>query len=268
MMASPKRSRRHGTVTARLVPLALLLVLGCTPRPSVSETRPAPAARPSAETGRAATILVAGSNEQGVFDNARRALARQLPEVSRTPLAITMLSASRRVVASGDALPATLESIDSAFARTAPGASGCLLVATSHGTREGLILTYAEELLTPAGLDAILDRHCADKPTITIISGCFSGIFADPPVPAPNRIILTAAARDRTSFGCSDNETYTYFDGALLELLPRARRWDELYAGLRKAVAVREQGLDVRPSRPQASFGAAIARDELLRPQD
>lgn len=210
----------------------------------------------------AAAVLVAGSSEQRVFDNARRALADALPQVSRTPLRVVSLSAGRD--AAGDVLPATLDNIEVAFASAAPAAAACLLFATSHGTPEGLVLTFAEEMLTPARLDAILDRHCAGRPTIAILSACFSGIFAAPPVAAENRIILTAAAGDRPSFGCSDDLTYTYFDDALLDVLPGARRWDELYARLVAVVAAREQALEQRPSRPQAAFGAGVAPDALL----
>jgi hypothetical protein len=253
---------------ARLFPwLALLLVLNCAPDGAASQ-REVPAAAPLPEKEFAAAVLVAGSDEQPVFDNARRALVGELRAVSRAPLALATLSASRGTVAAGDALPATLAGIEAAFTRTAPGASACLFFATSHGTRRGLVLTHDDELLTPARLDAVLDRHCAGRPTIAILSGCFSGVFADPPMPAPDRVILTAAARDRPSFGCGDDETYTYFDEALLRLLPDARGWDELHARLAAAVAERERGLGERPSRPRASFGAAVPRDLLLGRED
>jgi mannose-1-phosphate guanylyltransferase/mannose-6-phosphate isomerase len=151
------------------------------------------------------------------------------------------------------------------FARTAPQASACLLFATSHGVpREGLVLTRRRELLTPAYLDRTLRRHCAGKPTVAIVSGCFSGIFADAPMPADDRIVLTAASRDRPSFGCSNDLTYTYFDDALLRLLPEASTWDRLYEDLRAAISARERALDVPPSRPQASFGVAVRKGELL----
>ena len=159
--------------------LVLLVAVGCAPRSRAVE-RAALAATPLPAAEFAVAVLVAGSDEQAVFDNARNAFAAVLRRISRTPLVLTMLSASRDAMME-DVLPATLENIDAAFARTAPKAAACLLFVTSHGTRRGLVLTYHEELLTPQRLDAILDRHCAGKPAIAIISGCFSGIFADPP---------------------------------------------------------------------------------------
>lgn len=239
-----------------------LLAAGCT-TPDQTE-RELVLAAPLPEGRFAAVVVVAGSDEQGVFDNARRAFAERLGQTSPVPLATTMLSARRGTVEDG-VFPATLRNIDAAFARTAPQASACLLFATSHGVpREGLVLSRRRELLTPAYLDRVLDRHCAGKPTVAIVSGCFSGIFADTPMRGDDRIVLTAASRDRPSFGCSNDLTYTYFDDALLKLLPDASAWDQLYEDLRAAVAARERALDAPPSRPQASFGSAVPRGELL----
>ena len=244
-----------------LLLLGLLLAAGC----AADRTAEAQAAAtPTDRTGPAAVVLVAGSDEEPVFDNARLALEEELRRASPAPLAVTSLSAAPDAAVA--ALPATLANIETAFARTAPGASACFLFATSHGSPEGMQLTHGDEVLAPARLDAILDRHCAGRPTVAIISACFSGVFARGPLPDRNRIILTAAARDRPSFGCSDDLTYTYFDEALLKVLPRARRWDELYASLKAEVTVRERELGARPSLPQASFGRSVPPDLLLRP--
>lgn len=246
---------------SRLLPvmLALLLVPACAEHHAVDQQPAAPVSALAGE--RIAAVLVAGSDEEPVFDNARRALEAELRRRKPGSLALVSLSA---VSEAAGASPATLAGIEEAFARTAPGASACFLFATSHGSRQGMHLVYEDELLTPAQLDAILDRHCADKPTVAILSACFSGVFARPPLPDGNRIIFTAAARDRPSFGCSDDRTYTYFDEALLELLPEVRRWDELYGRLKAEVTRRERAMDERPSLPQASFGSAVPPGELL----
>ena len=52
---------------------------------------------------------------------------------------------------------------------------------------------------------------CQARPTVVVISACYSGIFVDG-LAAPNRMIMTAARRDRSSFGCSEDATYPYFD--------------------------------------------------------
>ena len=267
-MVSPRITYHLAALLDRLLlqlacALALLVALGC-PAGCAAAPPEVPVASPALQSRFVAAVLVAGSSEQAVFDNARRDLAAELRQVIGVPLVVTSLSASRRAAPARDVLPATLANIEAALAATAPKALACFVFATSHGTRRGLVLSYEEEVLTPSRLDAMLERHCAGKPTIAVISGCFSGVFAEPPMTAENRIVLTAAARDRTSFGCSDDLTYTYFDEALLGLLPSARSWDELYARLKAAIAERERDLGERPSRPQASFGAAVRRGELL----
>ena len=245
--------------------LPLLLVLGCTPTPPTAGR--AASAAPSdlpPEGPYAAAVLVAGSDQQAVFDNGREAFAAAMRKKSPLPLAVVALSARRD--APPDLRPATRANVEAAFAKAAPGAAACLLFVTSHGSPRGLALTFARETLTPAFLDDVLRRHCAGKPTVAVLSGCFSGVFADPPLPAANRVILTAAARDRTSFGCSNDLAYTYYDEALLAHLPDARTWGQLQAETAAAVAARERAMGERPSLPQASLGVAVPPDELLGP--
>ena len=45
-----------------------------------------------------------------------------------------------------------------------------------------------------------------------------------------NRIVLTAARRDRPSFGCQADRTYTFFDECLIGALPRASTWRAAFA--------------------------------------
>jgi Peptidase C13 family len=48
------------------------------------------------------------------------------------------------------------------------------------------------------------------KPTLVLISACYSGSFVEP-LAGPSRVILTASAKDRNSFGCQFQSTNTYF---------------------------------------------------------
>ena len=75
----------------------------------------------------------------------------------------------------------------------------------------------------------------------------------------PNRIILTAARADRTSFGCSASQTYTYFDKCLLDSWTWVYSWAELYDRTKTCVIERETELQAKPSEPQAYFGADVA---------
>jgi hypothetical protein len=75
---------------------------------------------------------------------------------------------------------------------------------------------------------------------------------------APNRIILTAARADRSSFGCAADRTYTVYDACLLGALPHAASWRAVFAETKDCVQRRERQDNETPSLPQASFGAAV----------
>jgi hypothetical protein len=132
--------------------------------------------------------------------------------------------------------------------------------ATSHGGKnEGLWLSASEEFLTPAALDHALLRGCGNAPTEVVVSSCFSGSFAQPPMTRPNRIVLTAARPDRTSFGCRAGRTYTVYDQCLLGALDAGGTWQQAFATVKACVAAEEARDDVTPSEPQAWFGAQVA---------
>jgi hypothetical protein len=74
-----------------------------------------------------------------------------------------------------------------------------------------------------------------------------------------NRIILTAARQDRTSFGCSAEEQYTYWDSCLIDSLPTAENWKSLYGTIRQCVETKEHQGHFTPSLPQAYFGKEVS---------
>jgi hypothetical protein len=50
---------------------------------------------------------------------------------------------------------------------------------------------------------------------LVIVSACFSGHFIPPFLSDPGAMVLTAAAADKTSFGCEPSRDWTYFGDAL-----------------------------------------------------
>jgi hypothetical protein len=93
---------------------------------------------------------------------------------------------------------------------------------------------------------------------VVIVSACYSGVFINA-LAAPNRMILTAASRERTSFGCGAEETYPWFDGCVIEALPAATDFLALAAGARACVARKEQAAGITvPSDPQLFVGAEM----------
>jgi hypothetical protein len=80
-----------------------------------------------------------------------------------------------------------------------------------------------------------------------------------PALESPRTIVLTAAAADRTSFGCSNDRDLTYFGEAFYrDALPRARSFEAAFTAAKAAIDARERREGFTPSNPQAYFGSAI----------
>jgi hypothetical protein len=203
-------------------------------------------------------VLIAGDDSIRVFDNAVSGLrARLLLRQGFTPAAITRLTAFPH---HAGAPQATLTNVVDTIAdmHPAPG-QACLVYATSHGVRDGgLYLSASDGPLSPLALNLALNAGCGDAPTIVIISACFSGQFAQPPMTSPNRIILTAARLDRTSFGCQAGRIYTVYDQCFLSAFDAAADWHEVYDLTKTCVAGEEDREHVLASEPQAWFGPYV----------
>ncbi len=224
---------------------------------------PALAAAPS-PTGYK-VVLVAGDPSIRAFDNATARLDAMLRQRDAARPADIQRFSARDDAVRGGAAPATTPAVLAAIARLdpAPG-EGCLVFATSHGVRRrGLELPRSPDRphLTPAELDAALARGCGSAPTVVGLSGCYSGEYLRGPMRRPNRVVLTAARADRTSFGCGAGNTFTFFDECLLgaiEAAPAAgATWRSAFAETQSCVARHEQGRFV-PSEPQSWFGRAV----------
>ncbi len=199
-----------------------------------------------------------GRGKTEAFDNARRDVSSELVRLGFNPANVLQFSArpSRypgEHPAASD--PATIESwLTDLTGRTG---AGCLLYFTSHVKFGGLIL--GDNFLKPTQLAGIVDATCGKRPTIVIVSACYSGIFIED-LAAPNRLIFTASRPDRVSFGCGQDNKYPYFDTCVLTALPSSSDFLELAQSVRACVS----GMEARrsepfPSEPQLSVGAQIA---------
>jgi hypothetical protein len=207
--------------------------------------------------------LVAGDSSTKVFDNARVELGRMLFLRGIRPSDLIDLSASEDAK---EALPATPGNLRYALKNLQVGKNdACLLHLTSHGSEDGLDME-SDPPLTPAVLDEILRDGCGDRPTVLLISACYSGIFLAPIMERPNRIILTAARQDRSSFGCDDRGEYNFWDECLLDYFPLAGTWRELYPLVTDCIRGKEKWSHERRSYPQAFFGAEVAELRLPSP--
>lgn len=139
---------------------------------------------------------------------------------------------------------------------------GCLIYLTSHGGPEGMVFG-PDLMLTPTSMATLVRGWCQDRPTVVVVSACFSGIFVDA-LSGPNRMIMTAARRDRSSFGCSEDAVYPYFDGCVISSLPTASDFIALANATRACVKGREEAEGLAPgSEPQVFIGGNM---QLLLP--
>lgn len=191
------------------------------------------------------------------FENARRALAEGFARAGFDPANITNLSLRPRELG-GFSLSS--REVFGAFSNQAKNAqAGCLLYFTSHGVPEGMVMG-AEGVLSPDRLNGLLTEWCGQRPTVVVVSACYSGVFM-PALAAPNRMVMTAARPDRSSFGCGANEQYPVFDGCILESLPDADDFVHLSSLTRRCVATREvQRRLWPPSEPLTHIGADVQK--------
>jgi hypothetical protein len=211
-----------------------------------------------------AAIVVAGDHADSDgrssegFDNARRDVTRDLFKIGFVSANMAEFSVQPREYRHQGLLatrPGTIARTLSALARKAQG--GCLVYLTSHGAPEGVVLGNWIE--PPRALARLVDQSCGTRPTVVIISACFSGVML-PPLAAANRLVITAARRDRTSFGCGQTDRYPYFDQCVLQEWPGSTGFPDLGQKAIACVRARELRARIRKhSEPQISLGAAVA---------
>ena len=134
---------------------------------------------------------------------------------------------------------------------------------SSHGSADGLLAVSnpgvplndltAEELADALEGSGIRWR-------VIVVSACYSGTFIEP-LRNEDTIVITAAAADRTSFGCSDDRDLTYFGEAFYrDALPDSPDLRTAFQRTKTLIAEREKREAIEPSFPQAYFGAALER--------
>lgn len=135
------------------------------------------------------------------------------------------------------------------------------LVLSSHGS-EGAQLSVQNgglplQQLSGPDLAAAL-RDAGIRWKVIVISACYAGGFIDS-LKDERSIIITAAAADRTSFGCSDDRDLTYFGEAFFrDALPGATSLRDAFTRANTVIDVREKEEGVEASDPQAFFGSAL----------
>ncbi|MGN6148226.1 MAG: C13 family peptidase [Rhizomicrobium sp.] len=211
-----------------------------------------------------AVVVVAGDwhahdgSPSEAFDNARRDVSAELRQIGFSDAYMMQFTTRPDLPDDTHPLASTARAISSELSLlTSETPEGCIVYFSSHGAPRGMIL--GNTLLTPDALAGILDGTCGNRPTVVIVSACFSGAFV-PALVGDNRLVMTAARADRSSFGCTQDARYPYFDTCVIQNLPAAHNFPALADKVKDCVAQREQDTGASPpSEPQIFIGSQVA---------
>jgi hypothetical protein len=194
---------------------------------------------------------------QSVFESEARGAARVLETTfGSKDRSVVRANTKRRAGASAATLMAAAGAVGAVLD---PAEDVAIVVLTSHGGPQGVgLVTQREQgVLTPRDVGKLLDATRA-RYRVLIVSACYSGVFASA-LADPLTLVITAAAADRSSFGCRDGATWTYFGDAFFNRsLRNERRLDEAFAKARAFVTEREKRERFEPSNPQIAGGALV----------
>lgn len=243
---------------------ALLAIVVLLTALAASPATPAPPATPTSPYNNWASIVVAGdwrAHDGGpaeAFDNARRDVAATLIGLGFRPETMTQFSTRPdRYPDTGPQRLTAQAMVDALKASAARAPGGCLIYYTSHGVpQQGAVMDVDGKMymFSPSEMATLVEEACPDRPAIIFVSACFSGAFV-PYLQGPKRMVMTAARPDRSSFGCSSEDKYPYFDACFLESVGSVRNFAALAPAIQACVTRRERAMQLSPpSEPQVSI--------------
>lgn len=160
----------------------------------------------------------------------------------------------------------SIDSLLLALARIAelmdPAEDVLVLYTTSHGAPEGLAYHYGDTgfgVLSPYRLGSVLAELGVQR-RIVLLSACYSGVFV-PYLATRDTAIVTAAAADRTSFGCQADNDWTFFGDALVNnALRKPASLQAAALEAQRAIARWEAGEGLEASQPQIQLGDGVVQ--------
>jgi hypothetical protein len=139
------------------------------------------------------------------------------------------------------------------LALSSHGSRGVISISNTGMTEQGLSARTLAKLLEESGI----------RWRVVVVSACFSGAFVKP-LADNHTIVITAAAKNRTSFGCSDQRDLTYFGEAFYrDAMPHSTYLRVTFEAARTDIRQRELAENFVPSQPQGVFG--LLMEEKLR---
>jgi hypothetical protein len=134
-----------------------------------------------------------------------------------------------------------------------------VLYSTGHGTaNRGLNykdMSRGVGLITPLRFAQLLDP-LGFRNRLIVLQACYSGQFI-PVLEAPRTVVATAAAEDRSSFGCTPGNDWTFFGHALVNrAMRKPASFAEQFNQAAELIAGWEAKSAMVPSNPQIRVGS------------
>jgi len=219
-----------------------------------------PASTPASELY---SLTLAGDGQQSVFLREADYVSRLLRERFGARGNITLINHreqfARRPLASRESLRQAIQTL----AERSGNEDLIFLYLTSHGSRDHQLVLEQPGLELnnlPAAELAELLKPLRERHKVLVISACFSGGFIAP-LQDDKTLIMTAARADRVSFGCSEENDFTYFGRALFEqALQQTDNLGEAFALAKRYVSEREKAEDFEASEPQLADAPAVQK--------
>ena len=209
-------------------------------------------------------IVFAGDGSENVFRNEAeyfdRLFTRRLGAAGHViVLENNPASLTTRPLASWSNLEAALDAV---AAKMDTQQDILLLYLTTHGSEDHTLLVDMDPLpldqIGASDLPGILAEH-PFKYKAVIVNACYSGGFI-PPLKGDDTLVITSARTDRSSFGCGEQSTLTWFGHAfLVDALNRTDNLQTAFALASRQIAGWEKREGFAASDPQLAEGRGIA---------
>jgi Peptidase C13 family len=204
-----------------------------------------------------AFVLVVGLDADPVFNKEAAEAANVLTRRYNAAGHMILLSSGSATAAAGS--PSNIAaSLATLSARMDKSQDVLILYATAHGA-PGIGVVYKETnksygMIAPERLAVLLDE-VGIKRRVILVSACFSGEFLNV-MANPDSVIVTAAADDRTSFGCAPGNDWTFFGDALINnALRTSSSFQAATEDAFKLIAEWEFAKSLTPSSPRFFIG-------------
>jgi hypothetical protein len=179
-------------------------------------------------------MAIAGDGSQEVFRREVEFVRGRFDREFGTKGRSLVLINSRTTVASAPMATMTSirESLQAIAARMDKDNDILFLFLTSHGSQDHEFSLKQNGMglhgLRAKELGAVL-KETGIRWKVVVVSACYSGGFIDP-VKDVHTLVITAARHDRSSFGCADDNDFTYFGRAFFkESLSRNTSFQEAF---------------------------------------